>query len=90
MDDTPDNHPAGSDDAHGSPPPPDDDGRDHAVVLGAGLAGLLTARVLAERFARVTVLDRDELPEDGPRFRPGAPPYPRTARSYRARTSSPK
>lgn len=58
MDDTPDNH---------------SEGRDHAVVLGAGLAGLLTARVLAERFARVTVVERDELPEDGPGFRPGVP-----------------
>jgi len=37
---------------------------DHAVVLGAGIAGLLTARVLADSFARVTVIDRDEL--DGP------------------------
>ncbi|MGW5847180.1 NAD(P)/FAD-dependent oxidoreductase [Streptomyces sp. NPDC055254] len=45
----------------------------HAVVLGAGLAGLLAARVLAERFERVTVVERDELPEDGPAFRPGVP-----------------
>ncbi|MFJ3586840.1 FAD-dependent oxidoreductase [Streptomyces sp. NPDC090127] len=34
---------------------------DHAVVLGAGMSGLLTARVLADAFARVTVVDRDEL-----------------------------
>jgi 2-polyprenyl-6-methoxyphenol hydroxylase-like FAD-dependent oxidoreductase len=34
---------------------------DHAVVLGAGLAGLLAARVLAEAYPRVTVLDRDHL-----------------------------
>ncbi|MCX5193628.1 FAD-dependent monooxygenase [Streptomyces sp. NBC_00249] len=59
MDDTPDNHPEGGD--------------DHAVVLGAGLAGLLSARVLARRFARVTIVERDELPEDGPEFRPGVP-----------------
>lgn len=59
MDDTPDNHPEPS--------------RDHAVVLGAGMAGLLAARVLAERFARVTVVERDELPADGPAFRPGVP-----------------
>ncbi len=32
---------------------------DHAVVLGAGMPGLLTARVLADSFARVTVVDRD-------------------------------
>ncbi|MGW6570442.1 FAD-dependent oxidoreductase [Streptomyces sp. NPDC054975] len=34
---------------------------DHAVVLGGGMAGLLTARVLADSFARVTVVDRDEV-----------------------------
>ena len=33
-----------------------------AVVIGASMAGLLTARVLSESFARVTVLDRDSLP----------------------------
>ncbi|WP_063040025.1 NAD(P)/FAD-dependent oxidoreductase [Nocardia pseudovaccinii] len=31
----------------------------HAVVIGAGIAGLLTAIVLAEHFPRVTVLERD-------------------------------
>jgi 2-polyprenyl-6-methoxyphenol hydroxylase-like FAD-dependent oxidoreductase len=35
---------------------------DHVVVLGAGIAGLLTARVLAEHAATVTVLDRDRPP----------------------------
>jgi 2-polyprenyl-6-methoxyphenol hydroxylase-like FAD-dependent oxidoreductase len=34
-----------------------------AVVLGASMAGLLAARVLAEAYAQVTVIDRDELPE---------------------------
>ncbi|KJE21907.1 flavin-dependent dehydrogenase [Frankia torreyi] len=34
----------------------------HAVVLGAGVAGLLAARVLSESFGRVSVLDRDDLP----------------------------
>jgi 2-polyprenyl-6-methoxyphenol hydroxylase-like FAD-dependent oxidoreductase len=34
---------------------------DHAVVLGAGMAGLLAARVLADAYARVTVLERDPL-----------------------------
>lgn len=43
-----------------------------AVVVGAGIAGLLAARVLARRFARVTVLDRDELPEEAV-FRKGVP-----------------
>lgn len=49
----------------------------HAVVLGAGMAGLLTARVLTETFDRVTVLDRDTLPA-GARPRRGVPqgPFP--------------
>jgi len=34
----------------------------HAVVIGASMAGLSTARVLASRYERVTVLDRDTLP----------------------------
>ena len=45
---------------------------EHAVVLGASLAGLLTARVLTESFDRVTVVDRDVLPE-GPVPRRGVP-----------------
>jgi 2-polyprenyl-6-methoxyphenol hydroxylase-like FAD-dependent oxidoreductase len=36
---------------------------DHAVVLGAGIAGLVAARALADRFARVSVLERDALDE---------------------------
>ena len=35
-----------------------------AVVIGASIAGLLAARVLAEHVGRVVVLDRDTLPED--------------------------
>jgi 2-polyprenyl-6-methoxyphenol hydroxylase-like FAD-dependent oxidoreductase len=38
---------------------------DHAVVLGASMAGLLTARVLARSYRRVTVFDRDAMPEIG-------------------------
>jgi 2-polyprenyl-6-methoxyphenol hydroxylase-like FAD-dependent oxidoreductase len=38
---------------------------DHAVVLGASMAGLLTAGVLAQAYARVTVFDRDAMPEIG-------------------------
>ena len=34
----------------------------HAVVVGAGIGGLLAARVLSESFDRVTVIDRDVLP----------------------------
>jgi predicted flavoprotein YhiN len=40
-------------------------GRDHAIVVGASMAGMLAARVLADTFERVTVLERDALP-DGP------------------------
>jgi 2-polyprenyl-6-methoxyphenol hydroxylase-like FAD-dependent oxidoreductase len=40
-------------------------GRDGtAVVVGASMAGLLAARVLAEHVGHVVVLDRDTLPED--------------------------
>ena len=35
----------------------------HAVVLGASMAGLLAARVLAEFYESVTVVERDELPD---------------------------
>jgi 2-polyprenyl-6-methoxyphenol hydroxylase-like FAD-dependent oxidoreductase len=38
---------------------------DHAIVSGASLAGLLTARVLAEVYKQVTVVERDELPPVG-------------------------
>lgn len=43
-----------------------------AVVLGASIAGLLTARVLCERFAEVVLLERDALPER-PAPRKGTP-----------------
>ena len=35
---------------------------DHAVVLGASMAGLAAARVLADTYEQVTVLERDALP----------------------------
>lgn len=38
---------------------------DHAVVLGASIAGLLAARVLADRFAHVSVFERDALSAAG-------------------------
>jgi 2-polyprenyl-6-methoxyphenol hydroxylase-like FAD-dependent oxidoreductase len=44
----------------------------HAVVMGAGMAGLLAARVLADHFDQVTVVDRDHFPER-PGFRRGVP-----------------
>ncbi|MCX5205769.1 FAD-dependent monooxygenase [Streptomyces sp. NBC_00237] len=40
----------------------------HAVVIGAGIAGLLAARVLADAFTHVTVIERDRLdPVPAPR-----------------------
>lgn len=44
----------------------------HAIVLGGGIAGLLAARALARHFDRVTVVDRDRLPNDA-RYRDGVP-----------------
>jgi 2-polyprenyl-6-methoxyphenol hydroxylase-like FAD-dependent oxidoreductase len=38
---------------------------EHAVVLGGSLAGLAGAAVLAQRFERVTIVERDGLPEGG-------------------------
>ena len=43
-----------------------------AIVLGASIAGLWTARVLADHFDTVLLVDRDHLPE-GPDLRPGTP-----------------
>ena len=34
----------------------------HAVVLGAGMAGLFAARVLSDAYRRITVVERDRLP----------------------------
>ena len=45
---------------------------DHAVVLGASMGGLLAARVLADAYQRVTVVDRDLLPA-GAADRQGVP-----------------
>lgn len=36
----------------------------HAVVLGAGVAGLMAARVLSDSYRTVTVVERDVLAED--------------------------
>ncbi len=47
-------------------------GADHAVVIGASLAGLTIAQALRPRFAAVTVLDRDRLPDQAVP-RPGVP-----------------
>jgi 2-polyprenyl-6-methoxyphenol hydroxylase-like FAD-dependent oxidoreductase len=44
----------------------------HATIIGASLGGLCAARVLAEVSDRVTVFERDELP-DGPANRAAVP-----------------
>ncbi|UGY94211.1 FAD-dependent oxidoreductase [Streptomyces gobiensis] len=44
----------------------------HAVVVGASISGLLTAQVLTRHYERVTLVERDALP-DGPQFRKGVP-----------------
>ncbi len=38
-----------------------DDSKTHAIVLGAGIAGLCTTAVLARHFAHVTVVERDQI-----------------------------
>ena len=38
---------------------------EHAVVIGASVAGLLAARALADDYERVTIVERDELPVIG-------------------------
>jgi 2-polyprenyl-6-methoxyphenol hydroxylase-like FAD-dependent oxidoreductase len=44
----------------------------HAIIIGGGIAGLLAARVAADHFKKVTLLERDHYPEK-PVFRAGAP-----------------
>src|ERR1700752_4785383 len=43
-----------------------------AIVVGAGMGGMMAAQVLAKFFAEVTVLDKDTLP-DPPAARQGVP-----------------
>jgi len=44
----------------------------HAVVVGAGMGGLAAAKALSAHFERVTVLERDALPQ-APAPRQGTP-----------------
>jgi 2-polyprenyl-6-methoxyphenol hydroxylase-like FAD-dependent oxidoreductase len=44
----------------------------HAVVVGGSMAGLMTARVLADYFERVTVFERDQI-EDRPAIHKSIP-----------------
>jgi len=45
---------------------------EHAIVIGGGIAGLLSAHVLSRHFRRVTLFDRDRFPAT-PQTRPGIP-----------------
>ncbi|WP_115277870.1 FAD-dependent oxidoreductase [Mycolicibacterium tokaiense] len=45
---------------------------EHAVVIGASIAGLCAARVLSDFYDRVSVFERDHLP-DGPQCRAAVP-----------------
>jgi 2-polyprenyl-6-methoxyphenol hydroxylase-like FAD-dependent oxidoreductase len=44
----------------------------HAIVIGASLAGLCAARVLSDHYDKVTIYERDDLP-DGPSNRTAVP-----------------
>ena len=40
------------------------DAREHAIIIGASMGGLVAAAAVAPHFERVTVLERDELPAE--------------------------
>jgi 2-polyprenyl-6-methoxyphenol hydroxylase-like FAD-dependent oxidoreductase len=46
--------------------------KNHAVVIGGSMAGLIAARVLSEHFTHVTIIERDPR-SNGPEPRPGVP-----------------
>ncbi|UAA37173.1 FAD-dependent monooxygenase [Paraneptunicella aestuarii] len=37
-------------------------GREHAIVIGGGIGGMVSARILCDHFSKVTVVERDALP----------------------------
>ena len=47
-------------------------GGGHAIVIGGSMAGLIATRVLANHFERVTLIERDAMP-DSPEARKGVP-----------------
>jgi 2-polyprenyl-6-methoxyphenol hydroxylase-like FAD-dependent oxidoreductase len=52
--------------------PSTSESREHAIVIGASLAGLFAARVLSDHFRRVTLIERDPV-HDRPESRKGQP-----------------
>ena len=58
----------------------------NAVVVGGSIAGMLAARVLAEHFSSVTIIETDKIP-DNPIARKGVPqsvqPHVLLTRGYR-------
>lgn len=48
---------------------------EHATVIGGSLAGLCAARVLADGYETVTIIEKDSLPDDS-NFRRGVPQGP--------------
>src|SRR5690348_16008978 len=46
--------------------------RQHSIVIGGSVSGMLAARVLSDHFEHVTLIDRDHLPE-AVEFRDGTP-----------------
>lgn len=46
--------------------------RQHAIVIGGSMSGMLTARILSDHYQRVTLIERDELPEEA-ELRDGTP-----------------
>jgi len=48
---------------------------DHVVIVGGSFGGVIAGRVLSERFDKVTIIERDELPT-GPVVRKGVPQGP--------------
>ena len=54
------------------PPVPRAPGRNHAIVIGGSMAGLLAARILSDHYNEVTIIERDRFP-DGAEQRRGVP-----------------
>src|SRR4051812_14099068 len=47
--------------------------REHAIVIGAGAAGCLAARILSDHFLFVTIIEKDSGPSSLERVRQGLP-----------------